>query len=70
MDVRCTPAVRACQSHPGVLFFLFLELELLFHRNLQYTGTMRGRLRRDVSNLVSDENSHFRGVGLRNEKVP
>ena len=68
--VPCTPVVAAFQSHLGILTFLFLELERLFQRNLQNTGTMRGRPRRDVSNFVSDENSNFRGVGLRYEKVP
>ena len=70
VTVPCTPVVGASQSHLGVLSFLFLELERLFQRNLQHTGTMRGRPSRDASDFVSDENSHFGGAGLRNEKVP
>ena len=62
--------VGASQQHTRGLSFLFLEFDCLFQRNVQNTGTLRGRPRRDIFDFVSDESNHSRVVGLRNKKVP
>ena len=63
-------AVGASQQHTRVLSFLFLEFNCLFQRNIQHTGTVGGRPRRDIFDFVSDESNNSRVIGLRNEKVP
>ena len=64
-----TFAVGASQQSNG-LSFLFLEFDCLFQRNVQNTGTVGGRPRRDIFDFVSDESNHSRVVGLCNQKVP